>query len=383
MHSMLGLGASHLTLCTSTDYSSPALHHRIRAMRGINQLFTKPRLTDTEGDVAFAALMALIFQSAILAEGMMDFVSMIRGCGILFIKGVMNVQASRFRSFYREAHLATLAEIVVADARYLRHAPSQPASLLDSIRALGPLCKSVVELSFVADLQKAVQVFSENTIAGTRLSDINLESPLQLMSLTAYAVLSDLYSRFGQMSDEDYAAFSDPENYTVQLILANFFLVDFCIGESVTSESQHVLNYRKHIILIWIERVAASLPPEWEPYMQWTLDCARIMIQGTSPVPRSHWPQDPPEAASRSFIHHSTAVDATPDVAAGERIAGPSTRYLSQQPIGSSQQRDAVSAHRFDVRFAQALVSRRNIDPCLEISGREIIDRWKGTGVLL
>lgn len=171
MHSMLALGASHLTLCTSSNYSARALSHRIRAIGGINRMLSKPDLTTHESDAVFGALLALVFQSAILPEGMMDFFSMIRGCGLLFFKGVMDPYESNFRSFKREMHMATFLENVVGS----HPAPPsmEPSSLLESVRALGPLCKSVVELTFVAEIQKAIILSAENSIAG--MSEISFE----------------------------------------------------------------------------------------------------------------------------------------------------------------------------------------------------------------
>lgn len=79
-HAMLGLGASHLTLMTSANYSNPALNHRVVAISSLNGQLAKAHLEKAEADATMGALLALTFQSAYMADGMVEFLTMIRGC---------------------------------------------------------------------------------------------------------------------------------------------------------------------------------------------------------------------------------------------------------------------------------------------------------------
>jgi hypothetical protein len=83
IHSMLGLGASHLSLCTNEDYTSQALSHRVQAMKALNAQLSRPNPSTKDGDAAFGAVMSLTFQSSYMADGMLDFISMVRGCKAL------------------------------------------------------------------------------------------------------------------------------------------------------------------------------------------------------------------------------------------------------------------------------------------------------------
>lgn len=85
MHSMLALGASHLTLCTSANFSSQALSHRVKAIQSLNKMLSKQTFTKAEGDAAFATLLTLTFQSSYMPEGMLDFIAMVRGCKCLLV----------------------------------------------------------------------------------------------------------------------------------------------------------------------------------------------------------------------------------------------------------------------------------------------------------
>jgi len=77
---MLALGAQHLTTCTDKDYTSQALAHRVQAIKGLNSQLSKANPSMSEGDAAFGAVMSLTFQSSYIPDGMIDYISMIRGC---------------------------------------------------------------------------------------------------------------------------------------------------------------------------------------------------------------------------------------------------------------------------------------------------------------
>lgn len=77
---MLGLGASHLGLLTPSDYNKVALKHRVTAIRELNSHLSKPNISKSGGEAAFAAMLVLTFQSSYMADGMVDFLTMVRGC---------------------------------------------------------------------------------------------------------------------------------------------------------------------------------------------------------------------------------------------------------------------------------------------------------------
>lgn len=80
LHSMLGLGASHLGLLTPSGYEKAALKHRVTAIGALNKHLTKPCFTQQDAEAAFGAMLNLTFQSAYMAEGLIDFLTMVRGC---------------------------------------------------------------------------------------------------------------------------------------------------------------------------------------------------------------------------------------------------------------------------------------------------------------
>jgi hypothetical protein len=77
---MLGLGASHLSLVAPSGYERAALKHRVIAISALNKYLTKPGLTKRDVEAAFGTMLNLTFQSAYMNEGLVDFLTMIRGC---------------------------------------------------------------------------------------------------------------------------------------------------------------------------------------------------------------------------------------------------------------------------------------------------------------
>lgn len=103
VHAMLGLGASHLGLLNHRGYIKQALNHRVLAIRSLNERIAKGTLSTADGDAAFAAMLALTFQSGYMSDGMTDFFSMVRGCKCLSNPIVADPFDTRnaYRLYYR------------------------------------------------------------------------------------------------------------------------------------------------------------------------------------------------------------------------------------------------------------------------------------------
>jgi hypothetical protein len=88
---------------------------------------------------------------------------------VLTAKGVVNLHESSFRSFTRDEHISTFTEMMTG-ASVSIHNYTKPDSLLASVRALAPLCKTINELEYVAGIQKVLQLCAENSITGMSTS---------------------------------------------------------------------------------------------------------------------------------------------------------------------------------------------------------------------
>ncbi len=133
IHAMLGLAASHLDLCSEGSYSAQALTHRVTAINSLNKSLGRPCSSKAEGDARFAAMMTLTFQASYMADGMIDFLSMSRGCHIVAMTAMLSFEESLFRSFSRDGHISTV--------KTMPHGQSD-LPLLTKEDAIGPFLSS-------------------------------------------------------------------------------------------------------------------------------------------------------------------------------------------------------------------------------------------------
>lgn len=143
---MLALGASHLSITTEADLNSQALAHRVEAVNLLNKALARPAVTKEESDARYAAFMILTFQSSCMADGMFDYLTMLRGC--MFQGKHVRMSNSAFSAFFREhSHLAkvedkfTDAQLETLDVKTLGEAVA-------SLTALLPLCETDVEFRY-------------------------------------------------------------------------------------------------------------------------------------------------------------------------------------------------------------------------------------------
>ena len=149
VHAMLGLAASHLGLCSEGEYSTQALSHRVIAINSLNKSLSRPCSSKAEGDARFAALMALTFQASYMADGMVDFLCMSRGCHFVAMTAMLNFEESLFRSFSHDGHINTVKAMLETAGNDLSHQEDMIDSFLKSLRAIMPLCGSTLELKFL------------------------------------------------------------------------------------------------------------------------------------------------------------------------------------------------------------------------------------------
>jgi hypothetical protein len=160
VHAILGLAAQHLTAaCTTAEYSVPALNHRLLAITALNEALSRPCLCRSDGDARWAAAIVLTFQSSYMADGMMEFLGMMRGWMVIQTSVVLSTEDSFFRRFTEEAFVESMRSLLVQDGRDTHDAATLGTAdeglrrilgdFASSLRIVAPLCKSVAELSLL------------------------------------------------------------------------------------------------------------------------------------------------------------------------------------------------------------------------------------------
>ncbi|KAK3295145.1 uncharacterized protein B0H64DRAFT_139576 [Chaetomium fimeti] len=261
MHAMLGLAASHLGIYGAA-VSSHALSHRVKAITLLNQALSTPPKSTAEADARYAAILALAFQASCMPEGMTEFMSMIRGCHVIASTTMTEYHDSLFRSFNQSGYGDSVRKILGAAPAVLK---AKEQDLLDgflkSLRALGPLCTSSLEVKFLASTERVVKV--------ARVSPTE-----------AFAQLSGHYGLVMHAALEEFAPFVDPKHYPAQLLLIHFVLVEFAIGYVALGEVGRRFAYREKSCIAWMEQLAANLPDRYKKYAEWPTNYVRTELVG-------------------------------------------------------------------------------------------------------
>ncbi|KAF5694498.1 hypothetical protein FDENT_1110 [Fusarium denticulatum] len=251
-HSMLALGASHLGLCNGNDYNSGAISHRIKAIKSLNSALSTPCQTKEEGDARYATLMALTWQSSYMADGMQEFLSMLRGCTIVSKSSVFRFEDSVFRMFSIDGHVQRVNDINNGFDRGLSDDEAIDTGIA-SIKAIAPLSQSTLELSLIADLQSILEMSRTTCVC-------------------AFGAVCRAYQLFGEASDSDFLTISDSDNHVSQIIMAHFFAIEYVFASIALVPVSPSFPFRKTIITAWILRVKRQVPASYGAYIEWPLE---------------------------------------------------------------------------------------------------------------
>lgn len=77
---MIALGASHLSMCEDQSFAKEGLKHRFKAIKSLNDYWTRGCPVKADADAIFATMLILAFQTGYIYDGMTDHLAMTRGC---------------------------------------------------------------------------------------------------------------------------------------------------------------------------------------------------------------------------------------------------------------------------------------------------------------
>jgi hypothetical protein len=162
-HAALGLGAQHLTVHGTADYTKQALHHRAGAIRLMNEQFAKPPKDGEHCDALFGAIMCLVTQTTLLPDGMTEYMILTRAGALVWAFYLPGHAGSLFHSWTHESHFAAIMSIVSDEPKDF--------SLVDqfhaSVMKLKPLCdRKPVESYYFRHLIAAVEAIHVSSLKG-------------------------------------------------------------------------------------------------------------------------------------------------------------------------------------------------------------------------
>ncbi|KAJ2982493.1 hypothetical protein NQ176_g1355 [Zarea fungicola] len=248
-HAALGLGASHLTCHTNADYTSQALHHRLIAIKQVNEQLTSPPSDQKTLDALLAALFCLITQASLIDDGLADYMTIIRGGHLIVIIIIgENMDKSVFPGFTVEGHHQNSHELVREDQR---DDMTDANDFEMSLMTLQPLVKAPYEHRYFA-------LMSQIPVALRRSSE------------DSWAVFSMLFRFPATFTNEEFLELVNPENHCSRLLLIHMFLVDYVLAAICLSPDTPVkAPARKHVIIKWARAAAASMPADCKRYTHW------------------------------------------------------------------------------------------------------------------
>ena len=276
MHAILSLGATHLSSITpdGAKYNDLAIAHRGKALRGLGQaLDNGDKCNKADLDLLLATSYALIFQSRYMADGLVDFAVMVRGCEIL---------TCRILSKYQESHIFKLLgpeDTFAYVASHIPHTPySDPSALEISIETLGQIQPLLYSNSHRVTYQALLASYK-----GAKLS-----------IRQAFIGYSAIYESWKMMNHEEFMSFLDPADHVSQLLLLHYIALTAMLRPVFSQLSPpRLLQFASDTAAEhqWGCDIYNRLPPEMRLLVNWqaefiALDKALIESQSNSSLDR-------------------------------------------------------------------------------------------------
>lgn len=246
MHALLGLGAFHLNAVCSEDgiFRQNALDHRIRALRSLKQAISNTTVEVSDGIAILAACYALTFQSIYLANGIDDYIVLVRGCYLT---------TTAFR--HHGSITALPGQHLHLIAQELENMPKPKAQMIragiGSLQQIIPLLQSTPELEFYKGI--------EAVFAG-----------LLECSRVGYERFISLYDAW--TTQESFETLKDNNNLTMRLLLFFYILESFMFAPFAPwdfPDDVPISEHRLNGMLEWSNSIWADLPEGLRSYLQW------------------------------------------------------------------------------------------------------------------
>ncbi|RMZ86312.1 hypothetical protein DV736_g6463, partial [Chaetothyriales sp. CBS 134916] len=251
MHALLGLGASHLyRLDGQARYNSTAIAHRGHAITGLNKAIAKDDYSQVDVDAMLATVYALTFQSVYMEDGLVDFMTMVRGC-LLITKHIESTNIASSFNLEPHAHIRCLepgiSELPGIDKHVLRTG-------VDALGRLTPILKTGADLDFFFAIKQTLQASLISTKAG-------------------FIQFSNVYDLW--YSTQTFHELTDPHNLAAQAMLAFFTTIQLLMSPVTApmyKPPRRCMDTRDQslfVSLTWTRRIVNDIPPKMKRYVAW------------------------------------------------------------------------------------------------------------------
>ncbi|KAI1463052.1 uncharacterized protein F4812DRAFT_453763 [Daldinia caldariorum] len=258
VHSILGMGAQHLTIHASANFSREALYHRVKAIQTLNKSLSQPCLSNADGDARRAAIMTLMFQSSYMPDGMMDFLSTLRGWMIISKAVPPDFEESSFRLFTIDAYVETMRNRISNPGEIDQASATALEDFSASLRTLAPHCRGVAEVQYLSTMENIVELAKVSFT----------EACLKLVPCIAMT---------NKLDDKEFENFIDSRNHTAQAVLAHFFMLLCLLDTAAFGARAQTFAFPRPVLLSWIKNVAKKVPSKYRHCMIWPAQMAALL----------------------------------------------------------------------------------------------------------
>ncbi|KAL6232440.1 hypothetical protein BDW75DRAFT_232792 [Aspergillus navahoensis] len=269
LHSILSLGASHCALITPNNhgpqYHELAIAHRGKALQALSSTLAKgPSCTVFEMDGALATCYTLTFQAHHMADGVIDFAVMVRGCGLVTDWYFEQKRESMIFNLRSQEEMAEMITSWLPAEMKAVHEAETVRACMRSLERLHVYLESPAQVSFYMALRAAYEA-------------------LLLSHRHAFIALVGIYASWKEMDNGQFMALGKPDNHVSRALFVHYITIDtfmkpvyskLTIERNITSTGGYFLIYR------WVEDIYTGLDTEMEELVRdlsgWEGGCLQI-----------------------------------------------------------------------------------------------------------
>ncbi|PQE26409.1 C6 zinc finger protein [Rutstroemia sp. NJR-2017a BBW] len=265
LYSMLALSASNLvangTPTESPDMLCTAIAHRLKAISSLNQAISTGINSFEQGNAMLATCFILLFQSTMIADGLVEYMTFIRGT----IAVGTSMGMKRMKFLFHGLWVNRSAESLEVD---LSQTPLIDGDLARSA------CRSIENLAGLCGSKGEAHMYGSLLMTARAL-------------ITTYIGLRGIYNLFTfAMSHEDFRDLTKPTNDVGNLLLTHFVALQLIMlpitkAERIQRSTRYVYRekYNDGMTVMWLRPLHANAARHLESYYEWTRFIEKEVIE--------------------------------------------------------------------------------------------------------
>ncbi|KAF9888562.1 hypothetical protein FE257_008494 [Aspergillus nanangensis] len=258
MHALLSLGATDCSVAApdGSQYTSMAIAHRGKAIQLLSTAIAKgDQCTNVELDCILATCYALVFQAHHMADGVVDFAVMVRGCGMV---------TSQIRTRFQSSGIFFLQdreEVTTMVTPWLPEEPYPDSELLvrclEDVDQIEPLLESSVQQGFLTAIRRTYRGLQRSIGQG-------------------FEGITEIYSVWYSADSRQFMKFIAGANYLSRALFIHYFMIDTLMRPYLFRlhgvSDRLSRSFNAMVINQWTETIWESLPREVQEMVRFEVD---------------------------------------------------------------------------------------------------------------